>query len=62
MILKILTQFKRDTNHIKTMEDNQQSCTTKHIFDETDIYPDGFIKHCKNNSNDTHNISIEVKK
>ena len=31
------------------------------FFDETDIFPDDFINHCKNNSNEAHNISIEVK-
>ena len=43
------------------MEDNLRSYTTQ-FFDETDIYPDDFIKHCKNNTNDANNISMEVKK
>ena len=42
------------------MEDNIQSYTT-FVFDETDIFPDDFMKHCKNNSNEAHNIPIEVK-
>ena len=41
------------------MEDNLRSYT-KNIY-ETDIFTDEFIKHCKNNSNEAHNIPIEVK-
>ena len=31
------------------------------FFDETEIFPDDFIKHFKNNTNESHNIPIEVK-
>ena len=33
----------------------------QYIFDETDIFLDDFIKHCKNNANEAHNIPLEVK-
>ena len=42
------------------MEDHLQSYTTR-FFDETDIFLDDFIKHCKNNANEAINIPIEVK-
>ena len=42
------------------MEDYLRSYTTI-FFDETDIFPDDFIKHCKNNANEAHNIPLEVK-
>ena len=60
LILKILTKFKRDTNYIQ----NYGGLSTKlynNFFDETDIFPDDFIKHCKNNANESHNIPLEVK-
>ena len=31
------------------------------FFDETDIFPDIYFKHCKNIVNEAHNISIDVK-
>ena len=31
------------------------------FLDETDIFPDYFIKHCKNNTNEAHNIPLKVK-
>ena len=34
----------------------------KKKIDETDIFPDDFIKICKNNENEAHNIPLEVKK
>ena len=42
------------------MEDYLRSYTII-CFDETDIFPDNFIKHCNNNANESHNISLEVK-
>ena len=59
-ILKILKQLKRDTRYIQ----NYGGKSTKlynNIFDGTDIFPDDFIKHCKNNANEAHNIPLEVK-
>ena len=43
------------------MEDYLRSYTTL-FFDETEIFPDDSIKHCKNNANEAHNIPLEVKK
>ena len=40
----------------KIYEVIQQYC-----FDETDIFPDNFIKNCEGNANEYHNIPIEVK-
>ena len=41
------------------MEENLQSYTT--IFlKETDIFPGDFIKHCKNDANEAHKITIEI--
>ena len=31
------------------------------IFEETDTFPDDFIKHCKKNANEAQNIPLEVK-
>ena len=31
------------------------------FFDENDIFPEDFLKHCKNNANVTFNIPIYVK-
>ena len=42
------------------MEENVRSYITT-CFDETDIFPDNILKHCKNNVNEAHNIPIEVK-
>ena len=42
------------------MENNLRIYTTIFLY-ETDIFPDGFIKHCKNNSNKAHNIPIDLK-
>ena len=42
------------------MEDYLRSYTTI-FFDETDIFPDDFIKHCKNNANEAYNITLGVK-
>ena len=42
------------------MEENIRSYTAI-FFDETDIFPDDFIKHCKNNANEAHNIPIDIK-
>ena len=42
------------------MENYPRSYTTI-CFDETDIFPDDFIKHFKNNAHKTHNITLEVK-
>ena len=42
------------------MEDNLRSYTTI-CFDETDIFLDDFIKNCKNNANEAHNIPLEAK-
>ena len=33
----------------------------QYFFDETDIFPDDFIKHCKINENEAHIIALEVK-
>ena len=42
------------------MEDYLRSYTTI-FFYKTDIFPSDFIKHCNNNSNEAHNISLEVR-
>ena len=42
------------------MENNIRIYTTI-FFDETDIFPGDFIKHCNNNANEDHNITIDVK-
>ena len=42
------------------MQDYLKRYTTR-FFDETDISPDDYIKHCKNNANEAHNIPLEVK-
>ena len=42
------------------MKDYLQSYRTI-FFDETDIFMDDFIKHCKNNTNEDHNIPLEVE-
>ena len=31
------------------------------FLDETEIFPDNLIKHCKNNANEAHNIPLEEK-
>ena len=61
LILKILTQLKRNTKYIQN-DEGKSTKLYKNIFDETDIFPDDFIKHCKNNANEARNITIEVKK
>ena len=33
----------------------------QYFFDETNIFPDDFIKQCKNNTNEAHNIPLKVK-
>ena len=33
----------------------------QYYFDETDIFLDDLIKHCKNNTNEGHNIPLKVK-
>ena len=35
-------------------------CYTKKLK-ETDIFPDDFIKNCKNNANEAHFLPLEVK-
>ena len=42
------------------MEDNLRSYKTRFYY-ETDIFTDDFIKHCKNNANESHKKPIEVK-
>ena len=52
--------MKRDKNYIQ----NGGGLSMKlynNIFDETDIFLDDFIKHCKNNANEAHNIPLEFK-
>ena len=31
-------------------------------FEESDIFPDGFIKQCKDNENEAQFVPLEVKK
>ena len=42
------------------MEDNLRSYRAI-FFNESDIFPDDFIKKCRDNSNEAINILIEVK-
>ena len=42
------------------MEDNLRSCRTR-FFSESDIFPDDFIKKCRDNAFGAINIPIEVK-
>ena len=63
-----IQKMKIDIENINTIE-NRHRVYTKlwriiyeviyhFFFDETNIFPDDFIKHCKNNSNEAHNIPI----
>ena len=61
-----------DTKNINTIEQRHKNYTKlwrtiyqviqQEFFDETGILPDDFIKHCKDNVNEAHNIPIEVNK
>ena len=53
--MKILTQLKRDTKYLQNDGVLSTNLYNK-IVDETEIFPDDFIKHFKNNTNEAHNI------
>ena len=57
--MKILTQLKRDTKCIQN-DGGKSTKLYNNIFDGTDIFPDDFIKHCKNDANEAHKITIEI--
>ena len=42
------------------MEDNLRSYRTR-FLKKTDIFPDNFIKKCKDNSNEARFVPLEVK-
>ena len=43
------------------MEDNLRSYITWVFLKKYDTFPDDFIKKCKDNANEAHNIPLEVK-
>ena len=49
-IHKIYTKLWRDIYEV-----------IQQLFYETDIFPDNFIKRCKNNANEARNIPLELK-
>ena len=42
------------------MEENIRSYTTR-VFQKTDIFPDDFIKHCRDNANEAQCLPLEFK-
>ena len=60
MILRILTHLKKETNYIQ-LNGGQSAKLKNQIKKKSDTFPDDFIKKCKDNANEAHNIPLEVK-
>ena len=60
LILKISTNLKIGTNTIQNNGENLRSYTTRVLWWNWH-FPVIFLKHCKNNVNESHNITIDVK-
>ena len=52
--------MKRETNYIQ-LNGGQSTKLQKNIISNSLIFPDDFIKQCKDNANEIINIPIEVK-
>ena len=60
MILKLF-KIQNIHNHHKRHWRTIYEAIHQYLFDETDIFPEEFLKHCKNNANVPFNITTDVK-
>ena len=61
LILKILTHFKRETKYIQLNGGQSTKLQNQSFLKKYDNFPDYFIKKCRDNTNEAHNIPPELK-